>query len=74
MLNGLICQKCGSKRPDPKYMKDDFYVCLDCGHVIGYDCPGCQHFYEDNQLVFYQDRYICKRCGQPQWGYTAWKK
>lgn len=72
-MNGLICQKCGSTRQDPHYEKDNFFVCSDCGHVIGYDCPECEHFYEDNRLIPHNDLYVCKVCGHPQYGYAEWK-
>lgn len=73
-MQGLICQNCGSTRQVPIYAIDNFFVCADCGHVIGYDCSGCQHFYENNHLGLHNDVYECKYCGKIQWGYTEYKK
>ena len=73
-MKGLICSKCGSNKQDPVYEKDNFFICADCGHAIGYDCPGCNHFYTENRLGLHGDVYECKICGRIQWGYTEWKR
>lgn len=72
-MNGLICQKCNSTKQIPLYENDNFFVCEDCGNIIGYDCPKCEHFYTNNHLAYYNNAYVCKSCGEIQWGYTAWK-
>lgn len=69
----IQCQKCGSYNHDPHYEADNFYVCSDCGNVIGYDCPGCEKFFTYNHLGFLDGKYVCKDCGRIQWGYTEWK-
>ena len=71
-MKGLICPKCNSQKQDPKYEKDLFFVCSDCGNVIGYDCLGCEKFYDENRLGLHGDVYECKLCGRIQWGYTEY--
>lgn len=70
-MRGLICQSCGSEKQIPQYELDKFYVCANCGHVIGYECHS--RFFEYNHLAPYNNVYICKDCGKTQYGYTEWK-
>lgn len=73
-MKGLTCPKCGKDNHDPKYEKDNFYVCSECGTPIGYLCTGCDKIYLENRLVLHEGTYKCKLCGSIQWGYTEWKK
>ena len=68
----VFCPKCNSRNNNPKYANDHFYVCSDCGHIIGYECH--DRFYDYNHLAFLNNAFVCKECGKIQWGYTEYKK
>ena len=73
MLDTVWCTKCGSKNSIRKYALDNLYVCADCGHIKGYECHGCDRFYDYNNLALLDGKYVCKTCGKIQWGYTEYK-
>ena len=73
-IYGLYCPVCKREvKANPEYEINEFYICEDCGKVIGYRCSGCEEFFEHNNLVLHDDLYVCKVCGTPQYGYSSWK-
>ena len=73
-MKGLFCPNCKTDKHNIKYEKDYFYVCDTCGKPLGYLCKGCDRVYLENRLILHDDLYVCKECGQPQYGYTEWKR
>ena len=69
-----IKECCKKQRFNPYYEKEGLHVCATCGKIIGYYCKGCDQAYSDNHLILHDDVYVCKICGQTQWGYTEYMK
>ena len=72
-MKGLECSVCKTDKHQSTFAKDGFYVCSDCGKPLGYYCKGCDRVYLENRLGFHTDVFVCKVCGEIQWGYTDWK-
>ena len=73
-MKGLACPVCNIDAHVPKYEKDGLYVCSSCGKVLGYLCSGCDKVYLENRLGQKDDVWVCKVCGEIQWGYTEYKR
>lgn len=67
---GLKCSQCGKEKHEPAY--PNFYIC--CGKVLCCYCPTCQRMYYKPCVIKNRDLYLCAECGQPHYGYTAWKQ
>jgi len=78
-----VCPTCGNSIYIKEYEKDGCYVCAYkpngedggiCGKVIGCICNRCGQLLAEDRFGLRNDVYECKICGQPQWGYTEYKK
>ena len=72
-MRGLFCPECKKDEHLPEFEKDGLYVCATCNKVLGYLCYGCDKVFLENRLTLHKNVYICKECGNIQWGYTEWK-
>lgn len=73
-MSGLYCPECHGKEFESQYAEDYFYVCKNCGKIVGYYCTGCGRMFTGNRLGLHGDVYECKLCGKIQWGYTGFKR
>lgn len=75
------CPYCYSTKHKEKYLKDKAYVCdgttgiedeEECNQLYKAYCKKCDKYYDDKGFAKYGDVYVCKECGEIQWGVTEY--
>ena len=78
-MDKVECPNCYSTEFKETYLKDGAYICDStdlndnpCNTFAKAFCKKCNKLYDPDQFAKHDDVYICKECGEIQWGCTQY--